>query len=245
MNMDFETLGGTEITKEKGLFFASMLFIMFFFIWSSLGATVATKNILYFYIILQLVSLFFIAFDMLTKKEALETIDTVTIESESPIDIKYQILTGAALSAIIGFFIATTGQAFVNAYPFGVSFNIWEGTVGSAMLSGLVGGVVESLFFFSLLTPTIYSITHKFTDSVAISIIVAMLLGSFLFFASHIFIYKYSETSLLTVFFFGLVFNAIPVIFLRSIIPSMMVHFTNNFLVVLLVITKFSLLLAL
>ena len=169
-------------------------------------------------------------------KKGIPYVDSVLHETTSPLSLKYQLLIGFVLSMIIGLWIATTGQAFVKANPFNITFQIMETKEGKALLSALVGGVVETLFFFGLIYPSLhYFLTSKFEY---VGMFLAMLAGALIFTLYHNIVYEYNEVALFTVFFFAFFFNILPVFFLRSLVIPTMVHFINNFVVVYLSITR-------
>ena len=236
--MYWEQLGGVEVTKEKGIFFAFSIFVLLFLYYASIGASPHLLKVLHFYIGFTIFGLFFIFFDMMTKQKELEYVDTVTIETTSPLSPKMQLMLGLALSALLGWWIGATGQALVGANPFGAVFNVFESPVGNAVISAVVGGFCESIVFFSVVYPSVHRILWKFLDS-PLATLLAILIGSGIFFVYHNFVYRYNEVALQSVFIFGLI-NCILVLLTRSIIPGIMIHATNNFLVVLFNITKFG-----
>jgi len=235
-------LGGKEITKTKAFFILFYILNLAFLYYLAIGATEAERTVIYYYVGLEVVSLVLIvAVDMLSYgKKELPYVDSVIHESNSPLSLKAQIALGTILSVFIGIWISSTGQAFVKANPFGVTFQIMETKVGKALLSALVGGVIETLFFFGLLYPSL----HAFLEAKLgfPGTILAMFLGALIFTLYHNIVYETVETALYTVFFFGFVFNVLPVFFLRSLVIPTMLHFCNNFLIVYLNITKMMIL---
>jgi len=244
MDLDFETLGGDkEITRQKGIFLIVCMGILFILFYAIINAGASLKNILYFYIALLIGGgLFWIGYDMATPQKDPDMIDTVTVESDAPLSSGKNILVGIGLSILLGYYITTTGQAFLSGSPFGVLINVFETNVGNAFTSGLVG-MVEVIVFFGVLFPTLYSLIYNYTDSVALTIPISLLAISLIFMSFHMVVYRYDQSALMTVFMFGLLFQALPTLLTRNLTIALMLHFCNNFLVILWVVQKYSILL--
>ena len=129
-------LGGKEITKTKALFILFYIFNLVFLYYLAIGATPAERNVIYFYTGMELVALVLIvSVDMLSYgKKEIPYVDSVLHETTSPLSLKYQLLIGFVLSMIIGLWIATTGQAFVKANPFNITFQIMQTKEGVCYL---------------------------------------------------------------------------------------------------------------
>ncbi len=244
-NLDWEKLGGRkELSAGKGIelfFYLCLVGIMFY---ASIGASPSQQMVLYFYIAMLTVSTVFIVIDLKTSEKELDYLDSVTVEDDAPLSPKKNLLIGAIGSLILLFFIATTGQAFVDSRaPFGVTFstlnNSFGNPVGNALLSGIFG-VSEVIFFFSTVYPSLHSTIFKKTDSMILALVGGILSISLIFLGFHGVVYKSNESALLTVFFFGSCFQALPILLMRNSTISKMLHFTNNFAVILFSISKFS-----
>lgn len=226
-------LGGKEITKEKMVFLSLILFSFLYLIYRY---TFVQNPVYLFYSSLLAFSLIFIGFDMITKDNY--SLDTVLIEKNSPINIKTQIFLGIGLSLMLAFWIGLTGQALVKANPFGIVFQAQPSL--DAFDSAIMGGIVETLFFFAVLYPTLHAILTDYFDK--FGGILAMFLASLIFMFMHDAVYGYNEPVLLTVFVFAFFFNVLPIFFTRSIILPVFAHATNNFIVVLFKVTQMSIL---
>lgn len=241
--MEFETLGGKEVTKEKGIFLGFCLLLGIIMIDACIGAPLNTQMVMYFYIMLLTFSCVWIVLDIKMPDRDLDYIDTVTIEDESPIPLKYQLVAGVVISLIMGFFMATSGQSFLKALPFGITFGSnWATPAGSGTIAAVVG-MVEVLFFFCVVYPSLHSTIFKSTDSTILAIVLALFGISLGFMAFHFIAYGYSQQSLLTIFIFGLVFQAVPILLTRSAILSLFLHASNNFFVTIFVLSQIVILL--
>jgi membrane protease YdiL (CAAX protease family) len=213
-----------EENKSKIYYFLFIIFVILFLAWAGIGtgAHPEKNKMVNYYMWLSFISLAFILFDNLTKKEFSE-IDTVTIE-DTPISPKYLLLISLILGIFISFRIMTTQTAFVP-YP---QFQIFDFLASNAFLSG-IAGIVEDMFFFSFLFPTLFAILNKrvFNNSI-LSFVLSILTVSFIFMTFHIFVYGANQPALLMSFIFAIISCAF-VFITRSIIMSHAIHFFNNF----------------
>jgi len=231
-----ETLGSEEVSKGKILFIIIYLFVYAFLFYATIGATTAQKDLLYFYMFFGLViGIIPILFDLAVKKEA--PMDTVTVEDEDEalfsISHKFQLFLGIIISIGIGLWMFNSGQAFVQA----PRFSIFDTPVGNSVVSAVVGGFIETIVFFSFIYPTLHSVTHHFTGSIPIAILVSIVLTTIIFTGYHNWRYAYDERALMSVATFGIL-NCLLVLIFRSVIINIQLHFVNNFLVSLLELTK-------
>jgi membrane protease YdiL (CAAX protease family) len=233
--MEWNSLGDEEITSSKIYMIIFYLLVFTFLFFASIGAPQEQKSVIYYYILFGgFVGLFPLIIDtFVTRKE--EPLDTVSIE-EPPIpllSVRNQIILGLLLSLVVGWRIATTGQAFVQ----GERFSVFEGALGNSILSGILGGVIESMIFFQFLYPTFYSIVFDRTGSAFLSVLVSTVLITAVFTGFHVWRFRYNESALMSVALFSLI-NCVFVLITRSVILNIMIHFTNNFLVQYLNLTR-------
>jgi len=192
-----------------------------------LGATQQIRDIINFYILFLFIpSVVVFLIDFFTKKE-MEEIDTVTWEEPHTkfLSMRNLVIFGIFISAIIGWQIISQGVGLVGA----PEFNIFEGKIGNALLSGLIG-FYENIFFFGVLFPTSRKIISKYFGSLAIGIIVALLITSGAFMGYHAWRYGMNEVAMYSVLFFAVI-NVIFIQITNSLLWSDMLHFTNNFII--------------
>ncbi len=174
--------------------------------------------------------------------------DSVTSEDKSEnifnLGFKSRLLIGVGLIIFTIFYVTGTGQAFIQAPNFALTeFGILDTQLGNAILSGIVGGIIETAFFFAVLMPFIHTLAFRFTSSGAFASIISLVAISIIFILFHTTVYAYSEIALLSVGIFGFL-NAMIVLVFRDNFQNMMWHFSNNFLVILFSVTTFSIILA-
>lgn len=174
-------------------------------------------------------------------------IDTVTSEEASEnvlnASFKVRVLIAAALVVFTIFYVGGTGQAFIQAPSFNLApFGILDSGLGNALVSGLVGGVLETAFFFAVLMPFIHGVVIRWIGSEKVATLAGILAISTIFVWFHTTVYAYSETALVSVGVFGLL-NALLVLVVRDNYQNMAWHFANNFLIILFGITAFQVIL--
>lgn len=170
--------------------------------------------------------------------------DTVTSEEQDEslfgLDFKWKLLIGFLLVVFTFFYITGTGQAFVQAPNFGlVEFGVLDSQLGNAFVSAVVGGVIETAFFFSILMPVAHGLVFRFTNNVVLASGIGIIATTLIFLQFHTTVYAYSETALLSVGIFGLS-NAILLFIFRDAYILKLFHGFNNFFVVLLAVTTFQ-----
>lgn len=189
------------------------------------------------YTVMGMIASIVIAMDLSKKIQA--PIDTVTDEDprESPIGIsgKWKLVFGLGLMIIVGTFIATTKTSIIQAPIFGVTDVLFN----EAVVSGLVGGVIETAFFFAVLMPTIYAFVNKTLNNSVIASIMAIVGISVIFLLFHTTVYQYDAVALNTVLIFGFM-NAMVVFVIRDNWINTMIHGTNNFMIVIISIQKIT-----
>jgi len=211
-----------EWNKYKIYYFLFLIVVFSFLAWSAIGvgSNTSKARMVNYYMWLGLVALAFILFDNLTIGK-FEEIDTVTIE-QTPIHPKYLLIFGLILAIIMSWRILTTQTAFIP-YP---SFQLFDYRLPNAILSG-VAGIIEDMFFFAFLLPTIFAILNKYYQNGILSGLLAILIISFTFMGFHLFVYGANQPALLMTFFFGIISSTL-VITTKSIIISHFLHFFNN-----------------
>ena len=235
-----DKLGDEEgFTKVKGIQLVVYLGMIGFLFYAAIGSPVNVQVVIYFYMAMLLVSIIFFVINWLLPQKT-DFLDSITVEGNSPFSPKTNLIIGIIMAVVLAGYILTTGQAFVKAAPFGITINSLNFVGGNAIESAIFGAI-ETIFFFSLIFPVLYSTINKFADSIGIAIVGSVLAISTIFFLFHTYVYAYDVSSLTAVFVFGLVFQALPTLFFRNSTESTLLHFTNNLVVTLRVITKFAL----
>jgi len=232
VNEEFGLGMSEEYNQYKIYYFLFIISVITFLAWSAIGVgyDIAKTRMVNYYLWLCLISVAFILFDNLTKKEFGE-IDTVTIE-KTPIHPKFLVLIGFVISIFMVFRIQSTKTAFVP-YP---QFQLFDYRLPNALLSG-VAGIVEDMFFFAFLLPTIFAVLNRRVfQNFVISAFFSILATALLFMLFHIFVYGLAnQPAFFASFVFGLISSSL-VILTRSIILSHFLHFTNNFVASLLMV---------
>ena len=222
-----------EWYPPKQYYFLYMIAILLFLFWAQVGAvSQSLKQAIWWYIGFGIVGLVVFVFDFLTKKK-FDLIDTVTIEKPwiKLFTPKIQIFLSLALSVFVAVKIFTTQTAFVP-YP---KFQFFDEPVPNAVLIG-VFGIIEQWMFFNFIFPTLNQFFSARNGKFS-GVIISSILVSLLFMAFHFFVYATREDALLATFIFALVNCGLIYIF-RSGIPGEMVHFTNNFVAMLVNVQK-------
>jgi hypothetical protein len=211
-----------EYNKYKIYYFLFLILIFAFLAWSAIGvgAMPEKARMVSYYMWLGLVALAFILFDNLTSKK-FEVIDSVTIE-ETPIHTKYILIIGFAFAILMSWKILTTQTAFIP-YP---AFQLFDYRLPNAILSG-VAGIIEDMFFFAFLFPTIYALLNTHFQNNILSSVLSVLLTAFTFMSFHLFVYGANQPALLMSFLFGLLSSTL-VLITKTIIISHFLHFFNN-----------------
>lgn len=217
----------SEFSREKAFWLFYFFLIILALSYGYIGAHEAQKSSIVFYVaLLGIPGMIMVFFDWATKGSELEEIDTMTIEEPHSgmdwLSPKLQIILGIIAAVFIFYKIAVTGSAFVDA----PKWSIFETPLGNAVYSGLIG-VIENLNFFGILFPTLIAIFHKYSDSIALALILAMVLTAIGFVSYHNWRYGYSETALASVAVFAFI-NVIVVYGTQSLIISDAMHFGNN-----------------
>jgi membrane protease YdiL (CAAX protease family) len=224
------TLGQEEeYNKYKVYYILFLLLIFAFLAWSAIGvgADPVKRRMVNYYMWMGFVALAFILFDNLTFKK-FDIIDTVTIE-KTPIHPKFILFLGFVLSILMSWRIITSQTAFIP-YP---TFQFFDHKLPNAVLSG-VAGIIEDLFFFSVLFPVIYALLNMQLQNKFISGVLSCFSISFIFMLFHLFVYGTNQPALLMTFLFALLSSSL-VFLTRSIIISHFLHFSNNFVASLIV----------
>lgn len=181
----------------------------------------------------------FVFLDFVLKRK--EIIDTITEENRQTrfwilknVNYKVMFIVFGVLSVLYVYKIASTGLALIDSpvldvVPF-AGTPIWL-----AFLSGLVG-IVENYLFFGSVLPLIntnvsgnYDENSKNTLRKIIAAPIAIISTALIFAAYHWAVYGISNwvafTSVIT---FGVIFGIVTLMF-RSLVPSDLLHFSNNF----------------
>jgi len=95
----------------------------------------------------------------------------------------------------------------------------------------------ETIVFFGFIFPTIHGITYKMTNSFYLALVIAIIATTAIFTGFHNWVYKYNESTLLSVAVFELVNCALAAL-IRSNVVNIFMHSTNNLMVVLFSLTK-------
>ena len=217
-----------EETKGKWVYILYLFITTLILGYGFIGATQPIKDILNFYLLWLFVpSVFVFVVDFVTKRGDMEEIDTVTWEDPHIkfLDNKNMIIAGVLISAILGWQIISQGVGLVGV----PEFNIFEGAIGNALLSGLIG-LYENLAFFGIIYPSVRKIISKYLDSKMLGIAVALIIASGSFMGYHAWRYGMNEAALYSVLFFAVI-NVVFVQVSNSLLWSDMLHFTNNFIV--------------
>jgi len=229
-------LGSDKITTTKIVSIFIYLLITSFLIWVIVNDPMNFKyGLIYF----SMMTLWFIAtlFDLTFKNyfRGGDLIDTVSEEprEKRPFRILKNLTTFQYLLIVfvicgtVFFSIQSTGKLLVTAPTFQVlSFtqSLWY----SSFLTGLVG-VMETLFFFCFIFPTIYSLIYLRTREIILSLFTSILITSLIFVGFHSLVYGTANiVASISVFIFG-IRECIFIYLFRSAFLPIADHFTNNF----------------
>jgi len=215
-----------EYYPPKTFYIVFMFLITAFMFWGTISTPdQGVRNAMFFYIgfgtVLGIIP---VIFDNLTLK-TFPRFDTVTIEKPMTpfLNLKIVFLFSIVLGGLLVSKILVTQQAFVP-YP---EFNFFQSSFGNAIMSG-VYGFCENWFFFSFLFPTFYAIIAGGLKNRVIGFLSATVIVSFIFMSFHFVVYQAREDALLSTLVFAVVCITLTGFF-RTIIPSDVLHFTNNF----------------
>lgn len=238
--MEFERLGGTESKSYEKYFILFDLIVYAILFFASLGIVASTGAYqIYFYIIFGLVlSTVPSVICFLNRDREELPIDTVDLEDEdtqiaSPLaSWRVQLMIGIALSVLIGWQIISSQAIYVQYPTFAIQIPFLSGSaslVFNSFISALAAGYIESRVFFSFVFPTAYNIINKKYDAIILALIGSIALTTGFFTAYHLFVYSTSVVSLQSVAAFALI-NCLLVVFLRSVVSNILLHFSNNFI---------------
>ncbi|RKX65143.1 MAG: hypothetical protein DRP42_05245 [Tenericutes bacterium] len=243
---------GSEDTTHKIKYFLVILgaYLIMFFLY--LGLPLGERGVVTFYIWFGLLlGVLPFLVDFLINRNKDLPLDTISYENNSPIPFLnngyVQFGLSLALAVFVFMKIKITQTAFVQAPQFhinlmGVLSN--ANPALNAFMSGITGGLFESLVFFGFILPTIYAILKRLGQNTIVSSVVTVLLTSAIFTGYHFWHYQYLMSAMITVFLFG-IFQCLLVMSFRSTIPAFLTHFANNFAVVLFTVTSYSLMVVL
>jgi len=248
---EYETMG-SEFSKEKIhylLFLLGVYAIMFFFY---IGlADPAQRDFLMFYIVFGFI-LGVVPFllDLIFNNNKDLPLETLSYEKTSIFPIVNTVWFQHATSIIMSIFmflkIKVTGEAFVKAPSFQVNVPVIQNFIpainkfSGALISGICGGVIETIVFWGFFFPTIYALMKSQDFGDMFSFIFATILISTGFVAYHWWKYGYILTALIVVFLFAIIQSFLAYIY-RSTFPLIYTHFINNFTVQLFVLAAYSL----
>ena len=234
----FERLSGEE-KSSYGKYFILFDFIVYGILFFASLGIVATTSVyqIYFYIFFGLVlATVPTIYTFLNRDREKIPIDTVDLEEEDSQIVSYlaswrvQVIIGIILSILIGWQIISNQGIFVQYPTFAIQVPFLSGTsalVFSSIIAAIASGYIESRVFFSFIFPTAYNIINKKSEIVILSLLGSIVLTVGFFTAYHLFVYSTSIVSLQSVAVFALI-NCILVIFLRSVVSNIGIHFTNN-----------------
>jgi len=246
--VEFDTLGGDVADSYTKWFILGDLVVYAILFFASLGI-VASSSVyhIYFYILFG----FILAtvpsiIEFLNRDKQELPVDTVTIEEAdsqivSPLaNWRVQLGIGIFISILIGYSIWNSQSVFV-AYPvFALSPPFLTGSsalIFNALISAISAGWVESRVFWSTGMPTVYNLINKHYDSTILAAIGSIVLIIAFFTGYHLFVYANSAVSLQSVAIFALI-NCLLVLSLRSVVSNTLIHGTNNFVGLVLQISK-------
>ncbi len=184
----------------------------------------------------------------IVKPKAVDGLDAVISEERDEgifgLSFRSKMLIGVGLVAFTFFYITSTGLAFVQAPNFGlVEFGILDSQFGNAFVSGIVGGVIETVIFFAVLMPVIHGLAFRFSNNAVLASLIGIILITVIFWQFHTTVYAYSETAQLSVLIFGFT-NAGLLLLFRDAYILTLFHFFNNFFVIFFAVTTFSIIAA-
>ena len=235
---------GSEVDNGKVYYFLFLLSVYALLFFFYIGANAVDQGVIRFYMLFGLILGFIpllIDYFMNNGKEL--PLDTISYENDSTISFfnnpSVQLISSFLLGVLTFIKIKFTQEAFIQAPQFHISLFSINSKFANAFLSGIVGGVFETIVFFGFLFPTSYAIFKKMGFSKGVSLFLAIIGTSGLFTLFHYWRYAYLITALVSVFVFG-VFMCLLTYAYRSTLPAMVVHFVNNFLVIMMVVQGFK-----
>jgi len=229
-------LGSDKITLTKIVSIFMYLIITSFLVWVIVNDP---ANFKYGLIYFSMMTLWFIAtlFDFTFKNyfKGGDLIDTISEEprQKRPFQILRNMSTLQYLIIVflicgtVFFSISSTGKLLVTAPTFQImpfTQSVWY----SSFLVGLVG-VMETLFFFGFIFPTVYALIYMRTREAIITLFASVLISAFIFMSFHSLVYGTANMmASISVFVFG-IRECIFIYLFRSAFLPIMDHFTNNF----------------
>jgi len=175
-------------------------------------------------------------------------LETMSYENNSPLpflrNFWVQLVSSIVLGVLVFLRVQYTQQAFVKApsfhlvVPLGSTF---ADKAANAFLSGITGGIFETIVFWGFFFPTCYAVLRKNGFGKVEATIISIVFAAFVFALYHWWRYGYLITALIMVFAFGLIQGILAWSY-RSMLPLFTTHFMNNFAVVLLTLTAYSVL---
>lgn len=232
-----DSLGSDSRNPGKVIGITIFLLLLASFSWITSNATLEAKATAEFYINLGMIFVGVFVIDAIfvkgmgRKMRDADIPDTMTYEEQSPLGFKLPgfakilLVTGSLLLA--GYIFVSVGAQPTMSIVSAPTFQLIDiGTTGSAFLSGSVG-IVEDLFFFGFLGPTIFSLLFFFTGKKILALGAAWVAAPVIFMLYHLGRYGASSAALDSVLVFGFVSMTLA-IFLGNLLPVHAIHFGNN-----------------
>lgn len=217
-----------EYNKGKALYLIFIFFVYVIVLWAMIDGLrnnlPITGSITYYIMLSTILGLAPIGIDIITPGKYFAEIATTTFEEprHKLLGGKMQIGIAIVLMFVLGWQILVTNTAFIP-YP---SFQIFEGKIAGAVMSGLFG-VMEDWVFFGFLFTTILGLLESKLGK-GIALVPAIIVIGVLFMGYHVFVYSASQHALIAVFMFAVLSSSMTYFF-RSLIVSNALHGVNNF----------------
>ena len=237
---------GNESDNGKIYYFLFLFIVYAVLFFFYIGANAVDKGIIRFYMMFGLILGFIpLLIDYFINKNKELPLDTISYENNSIIPFfnnsSVQLISAFLLGALTFLKIKFTQEAFIQAPQFHISLFSINSKFANAFLSGITGGVFETIVFFGFLFPTLYAVFKKTGFNEWSSLFWSVLVTSGFFTLFHYWRYAYLITALVSVFVFAVLMCLLTYAY-KSTIPAMVVHFMNNFLVIVLVVQGFRIL---
>jgi membrane protease YdiL (CAAX protease family) len=241
---------GSEFSKPKinYLLFLFAAYFFMFFVYLGVRSNQGQASLLAFYMFFGLpFVVLFIVDNFLLKKNVDLPLDTISYEDNSPLpflnNVWVQFIVSAIMSVLIFIMIKVRGQAFLKAPSFSLSVPVLENIPGfsrffDSFISGVAAGVFETLMFWGAIFPILYAVLRKQGLKDIEAAIISVLLTAFAFTGYHWWVYGYTISALMFVFFLGIIWGILVYVF-RSVIPLILTHFANNFAVGMFVMSAY------
>ena len=223
-----------KLTPAKTLYLLLVLFNIIILSWFMFNQPAEQAKAMK-YLIFSLISLIVWTMDFVISKDKsnLGIINFVTIEKETIIGKLPALIKGMStafivvFSVAIFFFITATRQSIVGSPGFQI---IELGQAGKAIITFAIINS-ENLFFFGFLAPTLFGLFNFIFrgNGGIIALGMASILAPVIFMLYHILAYGFNDMiSMMVVFSFGFI-NVVWLLFMRNLLFSDAVHFSNNF----------------